>query len=61
MQSIVSYPVRGEGGNARWRGNVAPQLIEDRIDQFHPISVADSNTLFITSRERIYTYDVTTN
>ncbi|MCK6584063.1 MAG: hypothetical protein L6Q49_13270 [Anaerolineales bacterium] len=41
MQSIVSYPVRGEGGNARWRGNVAPQLIEDLIDQFHPVSVAD--------------------
>jgi hypothetical protein len=41
MQSIVSYPVRGEGGNAGWRGNVAPQLIEDLIDQFHPVNVAD--------------------
>jgi hypothetical protein len=41
MQSIVSYPDRGQGGNSKWRGNFAPQLIEDLIDQFHPKAIAD--------------------
>jgi hypothetical protein len=41
MESIVSYPVRGQGGNHRWRGNAAPQLIEDLIEQFKPHRVAD--------------------
>ena len=36
MQSIVSYPDRGQGGNSKWRGNFAPQLIEDLIDQPKP-------------------------
>ncbi len=41
MQSIVLYPDRGQGGNSRWRGNFAPQLIEDLIDQFHLKAIAD--------------------
>ena len=51
MQSIVSYPVRGEGGLASYRGNCAPQLVEDLIDQFHPKLAVDPMIGGGTSRD----------
>lgn len=33
--SIVSYPTRGAGGNAQYRGNCAPQLIGDFLHTYH--------------------------
>ena len=41
MQSIVSYPDRGVGGNAKYRGNCSPHIIEDLIDQFGWIELSD--------------------
>jgi hypothetical protein len=35
MQSVVSYPNRGVGGDNTYRGNCAPQMIEDIIKQFN--------------------------
>jgi hypothetical protein len=40
-QSILSYPVRGDGGDSRYRGNCAPQVIHDFIDFHEPRSVCD--------------------
>ena len=34
MNSVVSYPDRGEGGRNSYRGNCSPRLIEDLIDQY---------------------------
>lgn len=34
MNSVVSYPVRGEGGRNSYRGNCSPKLIEDLIQQY---------------------------
>lgn len=34
MESVVSYPERGKGGNNHYRGNCSPKLIEDIIDQY---------------------------
>ena len=41
MQSVVSYPDRGDGGDARYRGNFSPRLLEDLFRQFSPASVVD--------------------
>ena len=41
MQSIVSYPDRGVGGNAKYRGNCSPHIIEDLIDQFKWTELSD--------------------
>lgn len=41
MNSIVSYPQRGEGGRNSYRGNCSPKLIEDLIDQFHINHICD--------------------
>ena len=41
LTSIVSYPVRGEGGNNRYRGNCSPKLIEDLIRFFKPQEICD--------------------
>ena len=41
MQSIVSYPERGEGGKNSYRGNCSPKLIEDIIQQYKIHSLSD--------------------
>ncbi len=41
MKSVVSYPERGKGGNSHYRGNFAPQLVEDLVQQFKPRWVVD--------------------
>jgi hypothetical protein len=35
--TISSYPERGKGGNARYRGNCAPQFIADYLATFNPL------------------------
>jgi len=34
-QSIVSYPTRAAGGDARYRGNCAPQFVADYLHTYH--------------------------
>lgn len=50
MNSLVSYPERGIGGNSSYRGNCSPLLIEDLIKQYKLESISDyacgSNTTF---------------
>ena len=41
MNSIVSYPERGEGGKNTYRGNCSPKLIEDIINQYKIKSLSD--------------------
>ena len=41
MQSVVSYPERGEGGSSSYRGNCSPRLIEDIISQYKLRSLSD--------------------
>ncbi len=36
LTSLVSYPDRGVGGNARFRGNCAPTLIADLLAHYQP-------------------------
>lgn len=35
QNSIVSYPNRGEGGDASWRGNCSPRFVEDFLHTYH--------------------------
>lgn len=51
MQSVISYPARGAGGSAAWRGNFAPQLVEDLLDQYHPRKVRDPMGGSMTTRD----------
>lgn len=41
MKSILNYPYRGNGGSAAYRGNCAPQLIEDLIQWYHWTEISD--------------------
>ena len=41
MQSIVSYPERGNYGKSSYRGNCSGKLIEDIIDQYGLTSLSD--------------------
>lgn len=41
MNSIVSYPDRGVGGNNKYRGNCSPKLIEDLIKQYGLREISD--------------------
>ena len=41
LNSIVSYPERGDGGSNAYRGNCSPKLIEDIIDQYQLHSLSD--------------------
>lgn len=41
MNSIVSYPDRGQGGNNKYRGNCSPLLLKDMFLQFKPNQVSD--------------------
>lgn len=41
MQSIVSYPERGNYGNNHYRGNCSGKLIEDIIDQYRLQGLSD--------------------
>lgn len=41
MNSIVSYPDRGQYGNNRYRGNCSGRLIEDLIEQYHIKQLSD--------------------
>ena len=41
MESIVSYPDRGNYGNSRYRGNCSGRLIEDIIDQYKVKQLSD--------------------
>lgn len=41
MQSVISYAQRGQGGDADYHGNFAPQLVEDLVQQFKPRQVID--------------------
>ena len=41
MQSVVSYPDRGNYGKSAYRGNCSGRLIEDIIDQYHITSLSD--------------------
>lgn len=51
MNSVVSYPTRGVGGRASYRGNCAPQLIADLLDQLHPTMVVDPMGGSYTTRD----------
>lgn len=41
MQSIVSYPDRGQYGNNRYRGNCSGRIIEDIIEQYNIRQLSD--------------------
>lgn len=41
MESVVSYPDRGNGGKSSYRGNCSPLLIEDLIKQYQVKSLSD--------------------
>jgi hypothetical protein len=41
MNTVLSYPNRGTGGNARWRGNHSPRLSEDLFLWLKPKQIAD--------------------
>lgn len=41
MQSVVSYPERGEGGRNSYRGNCSPKLILDLHEQFKFPEISD--------------------
>ena len=41
MNSVVSYPERGTGGNNKYRGNCSPKLIEDLVEQFKVSEISD--------------------
>lgn len=41
MQSVVSYPERGKGGNSQYRGNCSPRLLEDLFGFYKPKKVFD--------------------
>ena len=41
MNTVVSYPDRGVGGNNNYRGNCSPLLIEDLLKFFQPKKVFD--------------------
>ncbi len=51
MQSIVSYPDRGAGGDARYRGNFSPRLVADLLGHFRPKQVADPMGGSYTTRD----------
>ena len=39
--TVLSYPDRGQGGNAKWRGNHSPRLSEDLFLWLKPKQVVD--------------------
>lgn len=41
LTTVISYPERGTGGNSRYRGNCAPQVIEDLIRFYKPAEICD--------------------
>lgn len=41
LTSVMSYPERGQGGNNKYRGNCAPQVIEDLIRFYKPEQICD--------------------
>lgn len=41
MNSVVSYPDRGEFGKSQYRGNCSGRIIEDIIDQYHLQGLSD--------------------
>lgn len=41
LTTVISYPERGTGGNSRYRGNCAPQVIEDLIHFYKPAEICD--------------------
>lgn len=41
VKSVVSYPERGEGGNAKYRGNCSPKIIEDLYEQYRFSEISD--------------------
>jgi DNA modification methylase len=41
MKSVVSYPVRGEFGDKRYRGNCSGFLVKDLLEHFKPSFVFD--------------------
>jgi len=41
MNTVLSYPDRGTGGDARWRGNHSPRLSEDLFAWLKPARVFD--------------------
>lgn len=51
MQSVISYLQRGTGGRNSYRGNFAPQLIEDLVAQFKPRLVVDPMGGSYTTRD----------
>lgn len=51
MKSIVSYPERGVGGAALYRGNCSPKLIQDLIAQFKPDQICDYMAGSYTTRD----------
>lgn len=42
LTSILSYPVRGEGGRASWRGNMSPLMVKDLLGHYRPQNVTDA-------------------
>lgn len=41
MKSVVSYPTRGVGGNASYRGNCSPGIVQDLIDFYKMDHISD--------------------
>lgn len=41
LTTVMSYPDRGKGGNNKYRGNCAPQVIEDLIRFYKPEMICD--------------------
>ena len=39
--TIISYPERGVGGNAKYRGNCSPEVIKDLIGFYQPAEISD--------------------
>ncbi len=51
LTSLVSYPDRGSGGNARFRGNCSPRLLEEVFEHYRPRLVYDPAMGSGTSRD----------
>lgn len=51
MQSIVSYPNRGNWGKSSYRGNHSGHLMVDLINQLNPKLVCDANEGSGTNRD----------
>lgn len=42
MQSVISYPERGNYGKSSWRGNMSGYVMKDLIEHFNPSLIVDA-------------------